>query len=72
MATKQENPQKDNWWLNELESLGVSPKTRNELNNMQEISNLTENIKQIFYQAYKAAYNDDSSQNSSNVQIALI
>jgi hypothetical protein len=72
MATKQENPQKDNWWLNELESLGVSPKTRNELNNMQEISNLTENIKQIFYQAYKEAYNDDSSQNSSNVQIALI
>jgi hypothetical protein len=71
MATKQENPQKDNWWLNELESLGVSPKTRNELNNMQEISNLTENIKQIFYQAYKEAYNDDSSQNSSNVQIAL-
>jgi hypothetical protein len=39
---------------------------------MQEISNLTENIKQIFYQAYKEAYNDDSSQNSSNVQIALI
>ena len=22
MATKQENPQEDNWWLNELESLG--------------------------------------------------
>ena len=35
MATKQENPQEDNWWLNELESLGVSPKVRNELNDIQ-------------------------------------
>jgi hypothetical protein len=49
MATKQENIQKANWWLNELESLGVSPKVRNELNNIQETSNLTENLKQIFY-----------------------
>ena len=53
-----------------MESLGVSPKARNELNNMQEISNLTENIKQVFYQAYKEAYNDDNSQNSSNAQLA--
>ena len=49
MATKQENPQEDNWWLNELESLGVSPKVRNELNGIQEASSLTENLKQIFY-----------------------
>jgi hypothetical protein len=42
MATKQENPQKDNWWLNELESLGVSVKVRNELNDTQETSNLAE------------------------------
>ena len=72
MATKQESPQKVNWWLNELESLGVSPKTRNELNDIQETSNLAENLKQVFYQAYKEAYNDDNSQNSSNVQLTLI
>ena len=36
MATKQENPQEDNWWLNELESLRVSPKVRYELNDIQE------------------------------------
>jgi DNA repair ATPase RecN len=72
MATKQESPQKVNWWLNELESLGVSPKTRNELNDIQETSNLAENLKQVFYQAYKEAYNDDNSQNSSNVQLALM
>jgi hypothetical protein len=70
MATKQENPQKDSWWTNELESLGVSVKVRNELNDTQETSNLAENLKQIFYQAYKAAYNEDN-QKSSNVQMAL-
>jgi DNA repair ATPase RecN len=72
MATKQENIQKANWWLNELESLGVSPKVRNELNNIQETSNITENLKQIFYQAYKSAYNNnEDNKNSPNFQMAL-
>jgi hypothetical protein len=31
MATIQENPQKDSWWINELGSLGVSVKVRNKL-----------------------------------------
>jgi len=55
MATKNEHPEKYGWWLNELESLGVSPKRCNELNNKQEVSNLTENLKQVFYQEYKLA-----------------
>ena len=58
MATKEEESQKDTWWLNELESLGVSPKVKNELNDIQETSSLAENPKQAFYQAYKEAYND--------------
>jgi hypothetical protein len=58
MATKQENPQEDNWWLNELESLGVRVKVINDLNDIRETSNLAENLKQILYQAYKDAYND--------------
>jgi hypothetical protein len=58
MATKQENPQEDNWWLNELESLGVRVNIRNDLNDIGETSNLAENLKQILYQAYKDAYND--------------
>jgi hypothetical protein len=58
MATKEEGIQKDTWWLNELESLGVTPKVKNELNDIQETSNLAENLKQAFYQAYKEAYND--------------
>jgi hypothetical protein len=59
MATKQENLQKDSWWINELDSLGINVKVRNELNDTQETSSLAENLKQIFYQAYKDAYNDN-------------
>jgi len=66
MSTKQENPQKDNWWINELDSLGVSVEARNELNNIEETSSLAENLKHAFYQAYKAAYNEDNNRNSSN------
>jgi flagellin-specific chaperone FliS len=64
MATKQEKPQEVSWWLNELESLGVSVKLRNDLNNIQETSNLAENLKQIFYQAYKDAYNENDNNSS--------
>jgi intein/homing endonuclease len=70
MATKRENVQKNSWWVNELDSLGVSVKIRNELNNTQEIGSFAENLKQIFYQAYKDAYSDNN-QNSSDVQMAL-
>ena len=45
MVAKNEHPEKYGWWLNELESLGVSPKVCNELNDMQEVSNLTEILK---------------------------
>ena len=67
MATKQESPQKDNW-LNELEMLVVNPKVRNELNDIQGTSKLAENLKQIFYQAYKEAYRDSNNDDNKNLQ----
>ena len=67
MATKQENPQDDDWWLNELESLGVSVKVINDLNDIKETSNLVENLKQILYEAYKNAYNEDRDQKNKEM-----
>ena len=62
MATKKERPEKYGWWLNELESLGVSPKVcSNELNDKQEVSDLAENLKQVFYQEYKTIYNKNNN-----------
>jgi hypothetical protein len=49
---------KKQWWLNELESLGVSPNKTNQLNDKKEISNLAENIKQTLYHEYKIVYNE--------------
>jgi DNA repair ATPase RecN len=49
---------KKQWWLNELESLGISPKKTNQLNDKKEISNLAENIKQTLYHEYKIVYNE--------------
>ena len=41
-----EHPEKYNWWLNELESLGVNTLEKNGLNNHKEASDLTEVVKQ--------------------------
>jgi hypothetical protein len=47
---------KEGWWLNELHSLGIKPKKINVLNDIQELRNLTDNIKQTFYQDYETCY----------------
>jgi hypothetical protein len=48
--------------------LGVNPKVRNELNDIQGTSKLAENLKQIFYQAYKEAYRDSNNDDNKNLQ----
>ncbi|HKG90132.1 MAG TPA: hypothetical protein VKA95_17595 [Nitrososphaeraceae archaeon] len=58
MFTRKECSDRYGWWLNELDSLGIVPKKTNELNDKQEISDLSENIKQILYQDYKTAYSE--------------
>ena len=58
MSTEKEYSNRYGWWLNELDSLGIVPKKTNELNDRQEISDLSENIKQILYQDYKTAYSE--------------
>ena len=40
------NTSKEDWWLSELHSLGIQPKRINALNDIQELRNLTDNIKQ--------------------------
>ena len=57
------------YWINELESLGISPKKINDyLNNgnnndeeeasVIELADLVENIKQTMYQEYKTAFSE--------------
>jgi len=55
MATMIEHPERYGWWINELESLGLSVKKINEFNDLNEIRDLAENIKEDKYIDYKAA-----------------
>jgi hypothetical protein len=60
-----ENPEDRNgYWENELCSLGVRPKRKNELNNRDELRALTDNLKQVYYQNFKLAYNQEGSDES--------
>jgi hypothetical protein len=54
------NAGKEDWWLNELHSLGIHPKRINALNDIQELRSLTDNIKLTFYQDYKTCYSEDN------------
>jgi hypothetical protein len=58
---------KKGYWINELESLGISPKeiVENNYNNnddksnsIEELANLVENIKQTMYQEYETVYSE--------------
>ncbi|HEX2013994.1 MAG TPA: hypothetical protein VLA68_02080 [Nitrososphaera sp.] len=59
---KRERTDKEDYWRSELRSLGIEPKRKSELNDRDELQALAENIKQTFYQDYKAAYANNSEQ----------
>ncbi|MEP0826101.1 MAG: hypothetical protein HRF40_11505 [Nitrososphaera sp.] len=44
------------YWFSELDSLGIHPKRKNELNDSREIEDLVENMKQTMLQEYRSAY----------------
>jgi hypothetical protein len=58
------HPDKKEYWQNELESLGIEPRQKNELNDKQELEALAEIIKAVYYQDYKTAYS--SNQDNDN------
>ena len=58
---KKEQPQqqaKKGYWQNELDSLGIEPKQKEELNDDEELENLADIIKQAMFQDYKIAYSE--------------
>ena len=53
--------EKEEYWQNELKSLGIEPKRQNDLNDKEELEALAEIIKEVYYQDYKTAYSSSSS-----------
>jgi hypothetical protein len=45
MVSKKEQMDKKSYWQNELKSLGIEPKRKNELNGKKELKGLTDSIK---------------------------
>ena len=43
-------------WITELESLGIKSEKLNELNDVYEVKNLVENIKETLFQDFKSHY----------------
>ena len=58
-AKDNEKSQKVNWWINELDSLGMKKsKQEEESNKSRELEDLTDDIKQKFICDYKACYSE--------------
>jgi hypothetical protein len=57
---KAEHSKKYNWWLNELDSLGISTSQKNGLGNQKEASDLTEAVKQTLHEEYLQAYSESN------------
>ena len=56
---QQQQQAKNGYWRNELDSLGIEPKQKKELNDdEEELENLTDIIKQAMFQEYKVAYSE--------------
>ncbi len=59
---QQQQQAKNGYWQNELDSLGIEPKRKNELNdNKEELENLADIIKQAMFQDYKVAYSEEGN-----------
>ena len=55
---KIEHPEKYDWWLNELDSLGISTLQKDGIKNRRESSDLTDAVKQTLYEEYLQAYSE--------------
>ena len=59
LYTQSEIPKSLMPFVSELESLGIRSKTLNELNDVYEVKNLVENIKQSLFQDYKSSFQEN-------------
>jgi hypothetical protein len=49
-----EHPERYGWWINELNSLGVEPDRMKEIDDLRELRNITQSLKETLFQYYKS------------------
>ena len=67
---RQRQQTKNGYWQNELDSLGIEPKQKTELNDNkeEELENLADIIKQAMFQDYKVAYSEKGDAHKEEAQ----
>ncbi len=65
---QQQQQAKNRYWQNELDSLGIEPKRKTELNDEEELENLADIIKQAMFQDYKVAYSEEGDAHKEEAQ----
>ena len=70
---EQQQQAKNGYWLNELDSLGIEPKRKTELDDAEELENLADIIKQAMFQDYKIAYSEkgDTYREEANLTVTF-
>jgi hypothetical protein len=69
---QQQQQAKNGYWQNELDSLGIEPKQKTELNdNKEELENLADIIKQAMFQDYKVAYSEKGDAHKEEAQSTI-
>jgi hypothetical protein len=56
---REEKQAKNGYWQNELDSLGIEQKEKKELDDKEQLEDLSDNIKQAMFQDYKLAYTEE-------------
>jgi hypothetical protein len=67
-ADQQQQRAKTRYWQNELDSLGIEPKRKTELNDAEELEKLADIIKQAMFQDYKVAYSKEGDTHKEEAQ----
>ena len=72
-----EQADRKGYWINELESLGISPKEierdyESESDCIKELADHVENIKQALYQEYKTSYSERMIQLEAEEENAIV
>jgi hypothetical protein len=65
---QQQQQTKNGYWQNELDSLGIEPKQKKELNDKEELENLADIVKQAMFQDYKVAYSQKGDAHKEEAQ----
>jgi hypothetical protein len=68
---QQQQQTKNGYWQNELDSLGIEPKQKTELNDKEELENLADIIKQAMFQDYKVAYSEKGDAHKEEAQSTI-